>query len=293
MLVLVAVTFLSACKEQASSSSSKQNSSSSSNSGSASPAGMPSASSPAPSAGAPSANMPKTGTQGRDSQQSTANGKAAGQGQAETAASEAANQSGEGQEGLGAEPSDDVALEDLSAEQGMGDADGAFDVFEQAAVAADSDGLGDGESEGLSDSRQVASGGEELGELEGELDVALGEFDGVILAGRQAAVGQENSRAGQSTSNRPTSSGASDNGYQIPNAPQAGSGSGGGSLPNAAPSNNSASDGNSDKNVPEDIGDGNDDDVVARQIREAAQREQDPELRDKLWDEYRKYKSKG
>ena len=43
--------------------------------------------------------------------------------------------------------------------------------------------------------------------------------------------------------------------------------------------------------VPADIPDGNDDDVVARQIREAAMRESDPELREKLWEEYRKYKN--
>ena len=41
---------------------------------------------------------------------------------------------------------------------------------------------------------------------------------------------------------------------------------------------------------PADIPSGDDDDVVARQLREAAQKERDPELRDKLWDEYRKYK---
>jgi hypothetical protein len=44
-------------------------------------------------------------------------------------------------------------------------------------------------------------------------------------------------------------------------------------------------------NVPPDIPDGKDDDVVARQLREAAESEQDPELREKLWDEYRRYKS--
>ncbi len=43
-------------------------------------------------------------------------------------------------------------------------------------------------------------------------------------------------------------------------------------------------------NVPQDIPDGSDDDVVARQIREAAENETDPGLREKLWDEYRKYK---
>jgi hypothetical protein len=42
--------------------------------------------------------------------------------------------------------------------------------------------------------------------------------------------------------------------------------------------------------VPPDVGDGNDDDIVARQIRRAAETEADPELRKKLWDEYRKYK---
>ncbi len=36
--------------------------------------------------------------------------------------------------------------------------------------------------------------------------------------------------------------------------------------------------------------DGHDDDIVARQLREAAMRETDPVLREKLWAEYRKYK---
>jgi hypothetical protein len=45
--------------------------------------------------------------------------------------------------------------------------------------------------------------------------------------------------------------------------------------------------------VPPDVADGKDDDIVARQIREAAMSEPDPELREKLWDEYRKYKRGG
>lgn len=44
---------------------------------------------------------------------------------------------------------------------------------------------------------------------------------------------------------------------------------------------------------PADIPSGDDDDVVARQIREAALREKDPVLREKLWDEYRKYKNQA
>ena len=31
-------------------------------------------------------------------------------------------------------------------------------------------------------------------------------------------------------------------------------------------------------------------DVVARQLREAAEKEKDPVLKEKLWEEYRKYK---
>jgi hypothetical protein len=42
--------------------------------------------------------------------------------------------------------------------------------------------------------------------------------------------------------------------------------------------------------IPEDIPDGSDDDIIARQIREAAEKETDPELRAKLWDEYRRYR---
>ncbi len=42
--------------------------------------------------------------------------------------------------------------------------------------------------------------------------------------------------------------------------------------------------------IPPDVGDGEDDDIVAGQLREAAMKEEDPELREKLWDEYRAYK---
>ncbi|MCZ6853977.1 MAG: hypothetical protein O7G86_08655, partial [Gammaproteobacteria bacterium] len=42
--------------------------------------------------------------------------------------------------------------------------------------------------------------------------------------------------------------------------------------------------------VPEDIPDAKDDDIIARQLREAAMLETDPILREKIWDEYRRYK---
>ncbi|AFJ03694.1 hypothetical protein Q7C_2573 [Methylophaga frappieri] len=42
--------------------------------------------------------------------------------------------------------------------------------------------------------------------------------------------------------------------------------------------------------VPEDIPSANNDDAIAAQIRRAAELETDPEIRQKLWNEYRKYK---
>ena len=41
---------------------------------------------------------------------------------------------------------------------------------------------------------------------------------------------------------------------------------------------------------PSDLPDAKDDDIIARQLREAAMAEPDPELREKLWEEYRRYK---
>jgi hypothetical protein len=58
-----------------------------------------------------------------------------------------------------------------------------------------------------------------------------------------------------------------------------GGGVGGGTLGGSGPSA-----------VPADIPDGRDDDIVARQLREAAMKETDPELRERLWEEYRQYK---
>jgi len=43
--------------------------------------------------------------------------------------------------------------------------------------------------------------------------------------------------------------------------------------------------------IPPGVGTGEDDDLVARQLREAAEKETDPELREKLWKEYQDYKT--
>jgi hypothetical protein len=65
---------------------------------------------------------------------------------------------------------------------------------------------------------------------------------------------------------------------------QSGSEGGGGGVGGGAKG------GSGPNTVPADIPDGSDDDIVARQLREAAMKETDPELRERLWEEYRQYK---
>ncbi len=50
------------------------------------------------------------------------------------------------------------------------------------------------------------------------------------------------------------------------------------------------SEGEIEQRTPDDIAVIMDDDIVAKQLREAALSEKDPELRERLWEEYRKYK---
>jgi hypothetical protein len=45
-----------------------------------------------------------------------------------------------------------------------------------------------------------------------------------------------------------------------------------------------------EQRTPDDVPTMVDDDIIARQLREAALVEEDPKLRERLWDEYRKYK---
>lgn len=97
-----------------------------------------------------------------------------------------------------------------------------------------------------------------------ELERALGELDGEILDERVAA-GTQPSPGG-------TSGGAEQN--VVPSPPIA-------EPPPPQPA----------IPLPPDQPDARDDDVVARQLREAAMAETDPELQEQLWEEYRRYKS--
>ena len=141
---------------------------------------------------------------------------------------------------------------------------------------------------------QASSG--RLGDLEDDLDDSLGVFDGKIGDARSTVL----NGAPPTTSGLPAQStrpGAS-------NGQQGGEGGEGGRNQSDAQSEGqrgsasagaqvaSAKNGGGD-NVPENIPDGQDDDIVAQQLREAAMSESDPELQAKLWEEYARYKSGG
>ena len=70
----------------------------------------------------------------------------------------------------------------------------------------------------------------------------------------------------------------------------AGGGGGGGGAAGSSDPLAGMSEGEIAKRTPDDIEVIMDDDIVAKQLREAALAEEDPELRERLWEEYRKYK---
>lgn len=129
--------------------------------------------------------------------------------------------------------------------------------------------------------------------LTGALNRGYEEFDGVILAERARAQAEAN--AARNT--------------EIPGDPGDGGGGGGGAggaggpvivaaSPGGAPTGPQGipgaggGPGSEEEETfapPEDIPSGRDDDIVARQLREAAMREPDPVLREALWEEYRRY----
>ena len=70
-----------------------------------------------------------------------------------------------------------------------------------------------------------------------------------------------------------------------------GSGTGGGSVGGGAAAPLAGlSEQDIQERTPDDVPAAIDDDIIARQLREAALVEEDPVLRERLWEEYRKYK---
>ncbi len=129
--------------------------------------------------------------------------------------------------------------------------------------------------------------------LNDELERKTGEFDAMILAEQEA----QRQAARQQTPGRATTTAGSERGPDdyIGGEMDAGDNSTGGGMGGGSASSSETGIPQNTAKYPPPAGipSGNDDDVVARQLREAAMREPDPKLREKLWDEYRKYKGIG
>jgi hypothetical protein len=130
------------------------------------------------------------------------------------------------------------------------------------------------EQEAVSQERAARGGGSASGSATAEGEAgAAGEGDeqgsGKAASGQGPGAGQGGEAGGRGES------AGEQSGEQGGGGGVGGGGPLGGSGPNTAPA---------------DIPDGRDDDIVARQLREAAMKETDPELRERLWEEYRQYK---
>jgi hypothetical protein len=151
-------------------------------------------------------------------------------------------------------------------------------------------GSGDGETGAQSGTDTAGGPGGQGGD--GELDKALKDFDGGILAERAVIQARTNERAG--TSNTPSElpgSGGATGDVETTGDPGSAQVEPAVYEPAGLPSQHTAQKGApTNTTVPDDVPDARDDDIIARQLREAAMNETDPELREKLWEEYRRYK---
>ncbi len=144
------------------------------------------------------------------------------------------------------------------------------------------------------DPARAATRGEQTESLDAELETGLGDYDELLLT-EQARVkaekprsefgegigdgspdGAEGETGGETDATGTTSEGQTAE-SQVTETGQTTTQTGAGQQTVAG-------------GQPADIPDGDDDAVVARQLRMAAVQETDPELKKKLWEEYRKYK---
>ncbi|MCO1333216.1 hypothetical protein MO867_02575 [Microbulbifer sp. OS29] len=165
---------------------------------------------------------------------------------------------------------------------------------------------------GSAPNESPASSAERVAELEGQFESTMVSYDGMILRERDFVRNKPGSASADSEEeamDEAPPAGASLEDLiqsaeaEIPVPPSAGPTTGKGPKTNNSsgqitgpglPGSGRKGDfdhSSSQAVIPADIPSGTDDDVVARQIREAATLETDPELREKLWEEYRKYKS--
>lgn len=157
-------------------------------------------------------------------------------------------------------------------------------------------------------STRAATRGEQTDSLDAELEAGLGDYDDLLLTeqarvkaekprsdvgdgggdgfsgGAEGETGGETDSAGATGGGQTADARATETGQTTTDGSE-GQQTGAGGQQTGVGGQQTGTGGQ-----PADIPDGDDDDVVARQLRKAAEQETDPELKKKLWEEYRKYK---
>ena len=133
------------------------------------------------------------------------------------------------------------------------------------------------------------TGAEATAALDAELFAGLGEFDEMLLREQERVKAAAPHTDAASGGGAGGGGGSGSDGGEFDDSGESQSASGGEPTygQGAGPGSRQAS---TQSSAPPGTPDGSDDDVVARQLREAAEKETDPELKKKLWEEYRKYK---
>ena len=140
---------------------------------------------------------------------------------------------------------------------------------------------------------------EQLAALDKDLDGKLAKFDALMRRAREEAE-QERAAGGGGSSGSYGGGYGADEQYRGAGGSETAAGGAGGQADNTTGSGHTPDISGTQQRgeyqhanagpIPSDVANTRDDDIVARQLREAATRETDPVLREKLWDEYRKYK---
>lgn len=193
----------------------------------------------------------------------------------------------------GSEGWEDSAMGSESESYGQESADsGFFDSSSGAATGTEAAEYGPDSSPG-----GAGTDAERIIVLESRLGEQLAQFDGMILSERQAVIQQDNeegSTPGISGTGNGEGEGDVETAPLLTSTIRSGNVNSGGGMMPSQPGDNRQGDFDNTQTtssvIPPDIPDGSDDDVVARQLREAAMKETDPRLRERLWDEYRRYK---
>lgn len=143
-----------------------------------------------------------------------------------------------------------------------------------------------------------SSDSEEIAQHVSEFDRSLGEFDEKLLREQDRVKARKPQASAADSGGGAGDAGGEDGGGESQGSVAGGAQSGarsdeqGHAVGSEDEQTTAASKGSpSTSSAPPGTPDGHDDDVIARQLREAAEKETNPELKKKLWEEYKRYKT--